>query len=168
MSHEERVSWVALLVNLVVGGWYFSHVFALPADADMLGPGTFGFVVSLVVIAIILSIACEIALRIVQRASGEQDGAAPRDERDALISLKATRNAHGVLGIAVVSVLVQITLIEWAARHRSSRGTPETVLELLGTGPLQAMHVAQLLLLALTLAAITLNASRVFYYRRGY
>ena len=30
------------------------------------------------------------------------------------------------------------------------------------------MHIAQLMLLALTLASITMYASRVFHYRRGY
>ncbi len=30
------------------------------------------------------------------------------------------------------------------------------------------MHIAQLLLLALTLAGITVYASRIFHYRRGY
>lgn len=168
MSHEERVSWVALLVNLVLGFWYFSVVLALPADADLFGANTGAVVVTLIVAAIVLTICCEVALRVVQQARGEKTDAASRDERDALIGLRATRNAHGVLGFSVVIVLVQIALIEWAARYRSRRGPPETVLELLGTGPLQSMHVAQMLLLALTLAAITLNASRVFYYRRGF
>jgi hypothetical protein len=73
-----------------------------------------------------------------------------------------------VLGAAIVVVLVQIALLEWGQRYSGRRAQPDTVLELLASGPLQTMHVAQLLLAALTLAAITLNASRIFYYRRGY
>lgn len=167
MSNEERISWVALIVNLVIGGWYFSRILALPADADLFGPRTAVFAASLVMVAIIVSILCEVLLRVVQKQTGGGGDAATRDERDALISLRATRNAHGVLGFALVAVLVQIALVEWAQRYRGRRD-PGTVLELLATGPLEAMHVAQLLLAALTFAAIMLNASRVFYYRRGY
>lgn len=168
MSNEERISWVALLVNLIVGSWYFSRILQLPANADLFGPRILAFTVKLVMFAVLASIACEILLRIVQKSTGGGSDAAARDERDTLISLKATRNAHGVLGFAVVVVLVQVALTEWGRRYWAGRGEAETILELMGRGPLQAMHVAQLLLLALTLSAITLNVSRIVYYRRGY
>jgi hypothetical protein len=169
MSNQERISWVALIINLVIGYWYFSRVLGLPADADLFGPITAAFAIKLVMLAVFVGIATEILLRIVQKSTGDGGDAAAEDERDALIGLKATRNAHGVLGFAVVAVLVQIALLEWGARsrHWSWRYEPETVLGLLGTGPLLSTHVAQLLLAALGLAAITLNASRIFYYRRG-
>jgi hypothetical protein len=168
MSERERISWVNLLINLVIGGWYFSRILALPADADLWGPRTAAFAVGLIVTAIVVAIVCEILLRIIQRTTGGGADAAGHDERDALINLKAMRNAHGMLGAAVVVVLVQIALIEWLQRYRGWRGDPQTVLELLATGPLQSMHVAQLLLLALMLTTVTLNASRIYFYRRGY
>jgi hypothetical protein len=168
MSERERISWIALIVNLVIGFWYFSRILGAPADADLFGPRNAVFAVKVVMLAVLVSIACEILLRIVQRSTGGGDDGKVVDERDQLISLKATRNAHGVLAVAVIVVLVQIALIEWAARFRHRRGAPETVLELLGTGPLEAMHVAQMLLAALGLAAIALHVSRIFYYRRGY
>lgn len=168
MSDHERISWVNLLVNLVVPAWYFQRILSLPADADLFGPRMVPFVVSLVTAAILVSVACEILLRIVQKQQGEGAGSARRDERDDLINLKAARNAHGVLGAALIVVLVQIALLEWSVRHWRRPADADSVLELLATGPLQAMHVAQLLLAALALGAITLNASRIFYYRRGY
>jgi hypothetical protein len=169
MSERERISWVALIVNLIVGTWYFSRILGAPADADLFGPRTAAFAVKVIIFAIVVSIVCEILLRVVQKSTGDPGGDGKVvDERDRLIGLKATRNAHGVLAGAVIVVLVQIALIEWAARFRHRRGDPETVLELLGTGPLEAMHVAQMLLAALGLAALALHASRIFYYRRGY
>lgn len=168
MSNEERISWVGLLVNLIIAWWYFSRILLLPADADLFGPRIFAFAVKLVMLAVLISIACEVLLRVVQKRTGGGGDAAARDERDALIALKATRNAHGVLGFAVVVVLVQVALSEWVHRYWGGRGESDTILELMGRGPLQAMHVAQLLLLALTLSAITLNVSRIIYYRRGY
>lgn len=169
MSNEERISWAALLVNLIVASWYFGRILQLPADADLFSPLIFAFTVKLVMLAVLVSIGCEILLRIVQKSTGGGGDAAPRDERDVLINLKATRNAHGVLGIAVVSTLVQIAGLEWARRYGNRRDhDPETVVGLLSTGPLEPMHIVQMLLAALTLAAVTLNASRIFYYRRGY
>jgi len=169
MSQQERVSWISLIVNLVIGYWYFERVFSLPAQADLFGPGMAAFAIRLIVLAIVLGIACEIALRIVQKgASGGDPDRNRIDERDRLIDLKASRNAYGVLSVVVVIVLVQIALIEMSPRFWHRMPVPETVLGLMGTGPLAAMHVAQLLLLALTLGGITVYVSRIFYYRRGY
>lgn len=169
MSNEERVSWVALIVNVIIGTLYFSAILRAPADADLFGAGTAVFAAGLVMLAIVVGIGTQVVLQVVQSTSGGGKDAAKRDERDALIELKATRNAHFLLGFLVICVLVQIALIEWAQRYwRRPAAEVDTVLELLATGPLQPMHVAQLLLAALTLGAIMLNASRVFYYRRGY
>jgi hypothetical protein len=163
MSKHERISWVSLLVTLAIGWWYFSRVLGLPADANLHFPLA-RFVTQLVILAVLISIAGEIALRLVERVGGQSPDDSPADERDAQISLKATRNAHGVLGASVVVVLVQIALLE---RLRRPADPPSTVLEALGAGPLTPLLIAQLLLLALTLAALTAHASRIVYYRRG-
>lgn len=166
MSEQERISWISLIVNVVIGALYFSRVFALPADADLFGPRTGLLAAGLIGTAIAIAIISEVLMRIVEHGSGATSNKAERDERDVLIELKANRNGHYVLGFAVIAVLVQVALLEWAQRRGRPLPEPDTVLELLATGPLQTMHVAQLLLLALTLGAITVNASRVCYYRR--
>ncbi|MET0293155.1 MAG: hypothetical protein ABW136_12410, partial [Steroidobacteraceae bacterium] len=90
------------------------------------------------------------------------------DERDAVISLKATRNAHVVLSAAVFVVVVQIALIEWN-RLRGNRAArvPDSLAEAIVTGPLTPMIIWQLLLAAMTLTALTIYVSRIVYYRRG-
>jgi hypothetical protein len=170
MSEQERVSWVSLVVNLVIGYWYFGRVFSLPASADLFGPGMGFFAIKLVTFAIIFGIVSEVVLRAVQRRTrlGEGADATTRDERDDLINLKATRNAHGVLVAAIIVVLAQIAMLGWGISYLPPRPAPDTMLELMARGPLAPMHLAQLLLLALTLAAITVYASRIVYYRRGY
>jgi hypothetical protein len=169
MSQQERVSWVSLVVNLVIGYWYFERVFSLPAGADLFGPRMAVFAINLIILSVFIGIASELVLRAVQkRAGGEGADKSQIDERDRLIDLKATRNAHGVLWTAVFIVLVQIALLEWAQRFGHRISDPQTVLELMVTGPLAPMHIAQVLLLGLTLAGITVYASRIFFYRRGY
>lgn len=168
MSKQERVSWVSLIVNLVIGYWYFERVFSLPAGADLLGSGMARFAINLIILSIFIGIASELVLHAVQkRAGGEGADKSQIDERDRLINLKASRNAYGVLSAAVIIVLVQIALIEGIYSFRR-RPEPDTVLELMATGPLAPMHIAQLLLLALTLGGITVYVSRIFCYRRGY
>lgn len=172
MSRQERVSWISLIVNLLIGYWYFERVLSLPADADLLGPRMAAFAVQLIILSIFIGIACEIALRMVQKGADSDPDKSRIDERDVQINLKASRNAYGVLSTAIFLVLVLVALIEWAQRYPwawfQNRPNPQTVLGLMGTGPLAAMHVAQLLLLALTIGAITVYVSRIFYYRRGY
>jgi hypothetical protein len=170
MSEQERVSWVSLFINLVIGLWYFERVLGLPAGADLFGPRMAVFALNLIVFSIFVGIASEVLLRAVQKRSrgGERADATPIDERDALIDLKSSRNAYGVLSVALIAVLVQIALVEWATRRGRLLPEPETVFELIATGPLAPMHIAQLLLFALTLGGITVYASRIVYYRRGY
>jgi hypothetical protein len=173
MSQQERASWVSLATTLLIGYWYFSRVFALPAASDLHGGAMAGLVLRLIVLAIVIGIAGEVLLNLAQRSmrDGASADATTLDERDALIGLKATRNGHVALFAGVVFVLVQIALIEgiggWMrGRHRDSPAAT-TVLEQILTGPLTAMHVAQLLLLVMTLSSLAIYASRIFYYRRG-
>jgi hypothetical protein len=168
MSQQERVSWVSLVVNVLIGYWYFETVLSLPPGADLFGPRMAGFAIQLVILSIIISVACEIALRMLQKQSGGDDAEGRVDERDRLINLKASRNGHGVLSLAIIIVVSQIAVLEWVRRLGRHRFDPQSMLDVLVTGPLAPMHIVQLLLLALTLGAITVYASRIFYYRRGY
>ena len=169
MSKQERVSWVSLVVNVLIGYWYFETVLRLPPGADLFGPRMAAFAVQLILLSIFISIACEVALRVAQKRAGGRDAdKSSIDERDRLINLQASRNAYGVLSTAVALLLARVAIAGWMQRSGRHRADPQSMLEMLATGPLAPMHIAQLLLLALTLAAITRYASRVFHYRRGY
>jgi hypothetical protein len=169
MSKQERVSWVSLVVNVLVGYWYFGRVLSLPAGADLFGPGMATFAINLIILSIFIGIACEVALNVAQKQAGASDADRNTiDERDQLINLKASRNAYGVLSVAIALLLVRVALVEWVQRSGRHVPDPQSMQELLMIGPLAPMHIAQLLLLALTLAGITKYASRVFHYRRGY
>lgn len=165
MSDLERASWATLLVNVVVGVLCFGNILSMPAGADLMDPRATGvsgwFITAMLIMSAVL-------LRFVQKRTGGGADKAASDERDVQIRLRASRNAYVMLGAAVTVLLVHIVLRE-SAWGRSADGVePRTVLQVLAGGPLQAIHVGLLLLMALWLAAVTLNASRVFFYRRGY
>ena len=169
MSKQERVSWVSLVVNVLIGYWYFSAVLRLPPGADLFGPRMAAFAVQLIILSIVISIACEVALQVAQKHTGGSDAdKSSVDERDRLINLTASRNAYVVLSVAIIVLLVRVALVEWVQRSGRHQADPRSMLEMLSIGALAPMHIAQLLLLALTLAGITMYASRVFHYRRGY
>ena len=178
MSEQERVSWVSLVINLVIGWLYFSHVFSLPASTDLFGPSIANFamdkmVLNLIILALFVGIATEVLLKYYQkRARDARPDATALDERDVLINLKSMRNGFYVLVGCVVVLLVQVTLIERTARELSRRGrsmsAAQTVWEQVLSGPLSAPVLAHLLLLALTLAGIAVYVSRIVQYRRGY
>ena len=166
MSQQERVSWVSIVVTLIVGGWYFSYVFGLPADANLAGHSMTRLVANLIAISVILGMLSELVLRWVSlRSCAGTTDRAPQDERDTLISLKATRNAYIAQFFGILIVLLQIVLVEWL--QRSVHSAPATVLEQILIGPLSALHVAQLLLLAMMLTSATVYVSRIYFYRRG-
>ena len=73
-----------------------------------------------------------------------------------------------VLSLTIAVLLARVACYEWVQRSGRHRPDPQSMFEMLTIGPLAPMHIAQLMLLALTLAAITMYASRVFHYRRGY
>lgn len=55
MSERERISWVGLIVNILIAFWYFQRILALPPDADLFGPRTARFAISLIVAAVMVT-----------------------------------------------------------------------------------------------------------------
>lgn len=168
MSKQEQASWVSLVITVLVAIWYFSIVLQAPPDADLQGREMARLIGRIVTMAIVLGIAGEVLLRYFAKSP---QGSTETDERDELINLRASRNGYVALSISVAVVLVQIALIEMVQRLPAERLTlPEGhgVLDLLLRGPLSALLVAQLLLLALTIGGICVYVSRIVYYRRGY
>ena len=168
MSRQEQVSWVSLVITIAVAVWYFSIVLQAPPETDLHGPAMAHLVGRIVTMAIVLGIAGELLLR---HFSKSAQGNTEKDERDELINLRASRNGYLTLSIGVAAVLCQIALTESMQRLPAEPLAPSGSSSLLGQlllGPLSALLVAQLLLLALTLAGLCVYISRIAYYRRGY
>jgi hypothetical protein len=168
MSRQEQVSWVSLVITIAVAVWYFSIVLQAPAEIDLHGRAMAQLVGKIVTMAIVLGIASELAFKYFSKSA---KGSTEKDERDELIDLRATRNGHVTLTIGVAVVLCQIALIETVRRLPARPLEPLANLDVLSAllrGPLSALLVAQLLLMALTLAALCVYISRIVYYRRGY
>jgi hypothetical protein len=95
MSFREKSAWISVLSMTGIYGYYFWHVVhgAHHEGGFYLG-GLLETIVALVVVQIVLSIAVAIF--------SPRDAKTPRDERDKIIELRATRIAYAGLATGVL------------------------------------------------------------------
>jgi uncharacterized membrane protein len=94
MSFREKSAWISLLsMILIYGSYFWSASYSTTHSGAVRFGGLLGTVVLLVVVQIILTIAVAIF--------APKDAKAPRDERDRLIDLRATRFAYAALATSV-------------------------------------------------------------------
>jgi hypothetical protein len=93
MSFREKSAWISLLsISLIYGVYFWSVVHAGPR----------GFHFGSLLATVIALIVVQIVLHIVVAIAAPKEAKAPRDEREKLIELKATRIAYSGLATAVV------------------------------------------------------------------
>lgn len=163
MSKQEKSSWVLLAVNVIVGIWYFSAIFALGADVPLHAPQMGQLIARITIVAIAVAILGEIVMHAIV---GKAHDAVELDERDRIIGLKACRNGYFVLVSAVIVLMVAL-VAAIGFTHRVPSSPPGIILSFLKEAG-EAIFMANLLLCALVLTEIAIQSSRIFYYRRGY
>lgn len=139
MSFREKSAWISFISLLLAFGAYFGVV-----GHDLVAPGEhhphyFILFAALVVAVVIL----EAVLHIIVAARSPSDAKSPRDEREKLIALKATRPAFYVLLVG--------SFLAIATMH-------------LGAHVWQLAHAV---LFAIWLAELTRFGTQIYLYRRG-
>jgi len=139
MSFREKSAWVTLISILLVSLFYFTHV-----GSSWFRPAPGDWAIHLIGISVIIFVAIEVIAHVVLWVRFPKDARTPRDEREQLIELKATR-----LG-AYMYVLLSFLVIV-AGPHHGMNG----------------WGVALFVLLAFVIAEIVNYTARIVYYRRG-
>ena len=136
MSFREKSAWISVILILAVFGPYFWFVGRSFAGATHVHGGTqFALILLFVVLEIVLHVAIAI--------QSPRDARAPKDEREDLIGLKATRTAFYVLfGGALLSIF---------ALHF----------------PINAWTLSQFVLFSIVVAELVKFASQIVFFRRG-
>jgi hypothetical protein len=98
MSFREKSAWISLLSISLIYGVYFGSVIHAGPHAGFHFGSLSATVIALIVVQIVLQIVVAIA--------APKDAKAPRDEREKLIELKATRIAYSGLATAVVCACI--------------------------------------------------------------
>ena len=144
MPFREKSAWISLVTMLVVFGAFFGAVAGdvLPAS----GVPTVHYLILSVLAVIVL----QLVLKLVARSLAQADAASPKDERERLIELKATRIAFYVL---VGAVLLGVFLVI----HTPVAGGPFP-----GSPRLGLAMVA-----CIVLADVVRSAAQIVYFRRG-
>jgi len=140
MSMRERSAWISVLTTAAVYGFYFWTVFHGGPTGYA---GYLGLLVGSVVVLVVLQIVLTIMVTVAVALRSPQDARAPEDEREKLFALKASRVAHVVLAVGVVSVIGAMFF-----------GMPRDL-------------AINALFLALILAELAKSAAQIVYFRLG-
>jgi hypothetical protein len=139
MSFREKSAWITLISIVLVFALYFLHVPRL--FNPNLNPGLWSLH------ALLACIACFIVIELlglfVLRLKYPVDARTPKDERERLIDLKATRLA--------ARCYVVLTFLAILTPHQGFSG----------------FAVGLFVVIAFTLAQIVNYGARIYYYRRG-
>ena len=138
MSFREKSAWISFVTILLVFGAYFWNVVRVLGGQVDYGAAfkvEVGLLVAFVVIEIVLHIA--IALQ------APDEARAPRDEREWLIEMRATRVAFQVLVVGALAGvgMIHLTRSVWA--------------------------MSQVVLLAVVMAQLVKFGGQIVYFRRG-
>jgi len=136
MSFREKSAWISLLSVSAIYGYYFV---SLVRSGSHTGKSGFGGLLSTIVALVIVQTALTVAVSIFK----PKDAKAPRDERDRLIDLRATRCAYAGLATSVAFAIF-----------------------FAGFNP-PILFNANALLFILVVAEALRNASQIIQYRRG-
>ncbi len=143
MSLREKSAWISLAVYLLVYGWYFVTLATALAAGRSDGSDFMGMLVGSVIALVMLEITVHIGVIVAAAVRDPSEVTEPRDERERLIELKASRPALYVLSVGVLASIIWLYLD--GARFLVING----------------------LFLALVLAEMVKSAAQIVHFRRG-
>ena len=100
MSFREKKAWITLCTLIVV----FSIYAYLMANAYHVPEPNYGYLLHLLLLAIVAFAVIEVVLLLVARLYSPDDAKTPKDEREQLIEFKANRLAYQILMVLIVVV----------------------------------------------------------------
>ncbi len=139
MSFREKSAWVSFICIALVFGVYFASVYHLLPRWWGMGD-SFHLFLRLVGALVVLEIVLHIAIAI----QSPRDARTPKDERERLIDLRATRPAFGVLLVGAFAAIATLHM------------------------PGNRLDMAHVMLLAIVIAELTRFGMQIVYHRRGF
>jgi hypothetical protein len=138
MSFREKSAWITLVSIIMVFGVYFTHV------PNIFDPDPGDWALYVIAICIAAFVVIEVVAHIVLYLRFPKDARTPKDERERLIDLRATRLAAYVYVVG--------TFLAILTPHHGASG----------------FAVGVFVLMAFVLAEIVNYTARIVYYRRGF
>ena len=138
MSFREKSTWISFVLLLAISIPFFYQGVRIESGSTS-SEASFHLFLALVIVFIV----GEIVLHAIIAMQSPRDARAPKDERERLIDLKATRVAFFVLMTGALLVIVMVHF------------------------PVDRLEILQALLLSVVVAELTMLGARIVYYRRA-
>ena len=138
MSFREKSTWISFVLLLAISIPFFYQGVRIESGRTS-SEASFHLFLALVIVFIV----GEIVLHAIIAMQSPRDARAPKDERERLIDLKATRVAFFVLMTGALLVIVMVHF------------------------PVDRLEILQALLLSVVVAELTMLGARIVYYRRA-
>jgi hypothetical protein len=139
MSFREKSAWISLVSIALVFGVYFARILGLLPAAWMRG-NPFQLFLLLVASLVVLEVVLHLAIAM----QSPRDARTPKDERERLIDMKATRAAFPVLLVGTFAAIGTLHL------------------------PMNRLDMAHVMLVSIVVAELTRFGAQVVYHRRGF
>lgn len=140
ISFREKGIIISLVVTLTIYGYYFGSIFMQLWNKEINQAEAMTFFISTVILIII----AEAVLHSVLALGAGKEQEDPQDERDQLISFRATRNAHIVLSVGVFLSFAHLLYGD------------------------NSLLIAHFLLFFFIISEVVKYISQIFYYQRGF
>jgi hypothetical protein len=140
MSFREKSAWISFVVIALVFGVYFARILRVLPRALGGGGDSIHFFFVLGAALILFEVGLHLAIKI----QSPQEARTPKDERDRLIDMKATRLAFPVLLVGTFAAIFTLHLAV-------SRGV-----------------IINVMLAAVVVAQLTRFGAQIVYHRRGF
>lgn len=152
MSYREKTAWMSLLTTLAVWGFYVSRLIRNFRAGDVDAGDFIGLFVGITILLVIVQVILAIALAVLSPRAAN----APADERERLISLKATRAASVVMTVLVMSVVLASPFVAGASPHIFPGDPISGAVFLMANG----------VLLSVVIAEVVRDLGQIYLFRR--
>jgi hypothetical protein len=152
MSYKERSIWVSLFILLYIWADYFLALNTIYLAGNLTVSNIRGLLLDVVVLTIALEIGHHVLVAIIDNKNANYD----EDERDRLITLKASNYAYYVLSFTAIGAILHLLF-------------PIMSQGLTGAFQLPSEYiVVHLIIVGALLAEIAKFSVQLFFYRRGF
>lgn len=141
MSYREKTAWMSLLTTLAVWGFYVSRLIRNFRAGDVDAGDFIGLFIGVTILLVIVQVVLAIALALLSPRAAN----APADERERLISLKATQVASVVLTVLVMTVVLASPFVAGLSPHVFPNDPTSGAVFLMANGVLLSVAVGELM-----------------------
>lgn len=140
MSYREKAAWMSLVTTLAVWSFYVIRLVERFRDGNVDAGDFIGLFIGITILLVIVQILLAIALALLSPRGART----PTEEREKLISLKATQVASVVMTVLVMTVVLASPFVAGASPHVFPKDPTACAVFLMANGVLLSVAVGEI------------------------